>query len=102
MRIITIGISILCLGCIATAGSLNPPPGAPAPTMKTLSEVEPRTPIHAASLPLTITSPGSYYLAENIRVTAEDDVTTAAIIIESGNVTIDLNGFTLAGSAVPD
>src|ERR1700722_17008335 len=39
-------------------GSLTPP-GAPAPTMLTLSQIEPRTPI--SSLPFNITRPGSYY-----------------------------------------
>jgi len=38
-------------------GSLTPP-GAPAPTMKSLDQIEPRTPI--SSLPFTISSSGSY------------------------------------------
>ena len=83
------------------AGDLNPPGGSVQSTMKTLAEVEPRTPIHAVDLPLTISLPGSYYLAENI--------TTAGggITITSDEVTIDLNGFSLAGGtgagiSVPD
>jgi hypothetical protein len=39
-------------------GSLTPPPGAPAPTMKTLDQIEARTPISSA--PFTISAPGSY------------------------------------------
>jgi parallel beta-helix repeat protein len=71
-------------------GALTPP-GAPAPTMKTLDQIEPRTPISA--LPLTISAPGSYYLTRNLTATADG----TAITVSADNVTIDLNGFTLAG-----
>jgi len=40
------------------------PGGTPTPTMKTLTQIEPRTPIE--SLPFTITQPGSYYLTKNL------------------------------------
>lgn len=72
-------------------GSLTPP-GAPAPTMKTLSQVEPRTPITAA--PVVITNPGSYYLTTNLTVTSGD-----AITIGTNGVTLDLNGFTILSTA---
>lgn len=73
-------------------GSLTPP-GAPAPTMKTLDQIEARTVI--SSLPYTITNPGSYYLTENLTVSGG----AAGIIVSSDNVTIDLNGFSLVGGA---
>jgi parallel beta-helix repeat protein len=71
-------------------GTLTPP-GAPAPTMKSLAQIEPRTPI--SSLPFTITVPGSYYVTTNLAGTAAN----SGISINSGNVTVDLDGFTLQG-----
>ncbi len=50
--------------------------------------------ITAAMLPLTISSPGSFYLTENVNFTPTN---TSAITIASSNVTIDLNGFRLNG-----
>lgn len=73
-------------------GSLTPPPGAPAPTMKTLAQIEARTPIAAA--PFTIAQPGSYYLTTNLTVSSGD-----AITITADGVTLDLNGFTLTSIA---
>src|SRR5215831_14797408 len=74
-------------------GSLTPP-GAPAPGMKTLTQLEPRTPI--ASAPFTISAPGSYYLTTNVSVSAGD-----AITIATNNVTLDLRGFTISSTAAP-
>jgi parallel beta-helix repeat protein len=71
-----------------TAGSLTPP-GTPKSSMKTLQEVEPRTPI--SSLPFTIGQPGSYYLTGNL------ESETSGIAIAADNVTLDLMGFTLSG-----
>ena len=76
------------------AGNLNPPVGPPAPTMKTLAEVEPRTPI--AALPYTITQPGSYYLTRSLTASSGSD----SIVIQASNVSLDLNGFVLDGGAV--
>ena len=73
------------------AGSLTPP-GAPAPAMKSLQEIEPRTII--SSVPFTISAPGSYYLSNNLTV-----ATGNAITIATNNVTLDLNGFTLSSTA---
>jgi hypothetical protein len=76
------------------------PPGAPAPTMKTLDQIEARRPIPSSpATPVsgphfTITEPGSYYFTGNVTVTDGP-----GIVIEADNVTLDLNGFTLACSS---
>jgi parallel beta-helix repeat protein len=72
-------------------GSLTPP-GAPAPTMKTLSQIEPRTPI--SSLPFTINTSGSYYVTTNLVGVPS----SSGIFITASDVTIDLGGFTLFGA----
>jgi hypothetical protein len=72
------------------------PPGAPAPTMKSLDQIEARTPI--AFAPFTITEPGSYYLTTNITANA---ASSNAISIMADNVTLDLNGFTISSTANP-
>src|SRR5262245_59065250 len=69
-------------------GNLNPP-GAPAPMMKSLDQIEARTPI--SSVPYTINAPGSYYLTADLSVTTGD-----AITIATNGVTLDLNGFTIS------
>jgi hypothetical protein len=76
------------LSTLRAQGGLTPP-GAPAPTMKTLAQIEPRTPI--ASLPVTITNPGSYYLTTNATFTS------FGIRVRTNDVSLDLNGFTITG-----
>jgi hypothetical protein len=82
-------------------GSLTPP-GAPAPTMKRLDEVEPRTNLQAnpapagvdttnASYHFIINQPGSYYLSANLAVTKAN-----GIQINAEGVTLDLNGFQIS------
>ncbi|MCX6867080.1 MAG: right-handed parallel beta-helix repeat-containing protein, partial [Verrucomicrobia bacterium] len=93
---VTHSLSVLALVLALTPvtasaqGSLTPP-GAPAPTMKTLTQVEPRTPIDR--LPYTINQSGSYYLTSNL--TADPGVN--GISVEADHVTIDLGGFALLG-----
>jgi pSer/pThr/pTyr-binding forkhead associated (FHA) protein len=80
---------VVQITCFAQ-GSLTPP-GAPAPTMKTLSQVEPRTAI--TSIPFTITNSGSYYLGASL-----GNSPGSGIVIKTNDVVVDLNGFTLTGS----
>lgn len=79
--------------CALAQGPLTPP-GGPAPTMKALDQVEPRTLI--SSVPYTISNSGSYYLAANLTgVLANNN----GIAISAGNVVLDLNGFALVGAS---
>jgi parallel beta-helix repeat protein len=80
----------LATGAAYGQGSLTPP-GAPAPTMKTLDQMEARTPISQAGT--VITSTGSYYLTSDLAGSG----TEHGIAVAADNVTIDLNGFTLTG-----
>src|SRR3974390_2750650 len=79
------------LSTIFAQGSLTPP-GAPAPTMKSLDQIEARTPISSA--PITIINPGSYYLTTNLTV-----ATGNAISIATNDVTLDLSGWTISSTA---
>jgi len=75
------------------------PPGAPAPTMKTLDQIEPRTIVNAANTPgnssssFIISQPGSYYLTTNLTGVSGK----TGIEILTNNITLDLNGFALQG-----
>src|SRR5688572_9390827 len=84
-------VSLLTLTFILLAQGPLIPPGAPAPAMKTLDQIEPRTPI--SSVPFTVSAPGSYYVTTNLTPGADQN----GIVVAADNVTIDLNGFTLFG-----
>ncbi len=96
-------IAVILTGLVVkadmTQAEINPPTwafdtDAPVATMKTVQQVEPRTPIE--SIPITITEPGSYYLTGDLTI---DTVNADGIIINSNNVSIDLNGYGLYGNS---
>lgn len=91
-------ITLSALATIACAGPLDPPSGPIDSTMKTLDEVEPRTPIDAINTPgddnstYKITQPGSYYVPRNISF-LQFGAARHAIEVAADNVTIDFEGF---------
>src|SRR5262245_59090668 len=83
---------------VLVAGPLNPPAGPPAPTYKTLGEVQPRTPVQ--TLPgngqalYVISQPGSYYLTAKITGVSGKN----GNLVTANDVTIDLRGFERDGA----
>jgi hypothetical protein len=84
------------------AGPLTPPAGVPGPTHKTLTQVEPRTPLEQPAAPadagavIRILKSGSYYLTGDITGVPAAGL-PSGIVIEASDVTLDLNGFTVQG-----
>ena len=98
---ITLAVCLTVFGAgvwLAVGGDLDPS-GSIGPTMKTLTEVEPRTPVQSLSDDATacyvIDQPGSYYLSSDINGVAGK----SGIRISAAEVALDLNGFTLRGAA---
>ncbi len=89
------------LSTIHAQGSLTPPAGAPAPVMKSLDQIEARTPLTTTTTPGTanclfrITQPGSYFLTGNLSVPANFH----GIVIATNGVTLDLGGFVITGQS---
>jgi hypothetical protein len=75
------------------------PPGAPAPTMKSLDQVEARIPVDATHTPgdstclFLINQSGSYYLTGDVTGVSGKN----GIKISATNVYLDLNGYNLSG-----
>src|SRR5579862_7188539 len=92
-------ISAFCLLPSAFGQGALTPPGAPVPTMKSLDQVEARTPVDATHTPgdsqndFIISRPGSYYLTGNITGVAGKN----GIWIATNDVNLDLNGFSING-----
>jgi Right handed beta helix region len=97
-------LTLFPLQPLLAQGPLNPP-GTPAPTMKSLDQIdshigsagEKRVAINTTNTPgdtnneAIITAPGSYYLAGNLAVAKANGIK----IIAAG-VTVDLNGFQIS------
>ena len=93
---------LLALPALALAQGTLTPTAAPVPAMRTLDQLDARTPLgtpgQVATSTITIDQPGSYVLVGDIAVSAGDGIT-----ILSRNVTLDLNGFTISSTApVPE
>ena len=97
--VLVVLITIALRPTLQGQGSLTPP-GAPAPSGKTLTQVEPRTDIATlsgtATAVYTIAVPGSYYLTSNLAGAAGKDTISVTVT----GVTIDLNGFSLQSTDV--
>ncbi|MBX9735455.1 MAG: right-handed parallel beta-helix repeat-containing protein [Phycisphaerales bacterium] len=93
-------LALLITGAALYAGPLTPPAGPVAPTLKTLTEVEPRTAINPATATgsstsvVVISQSGSYYLTANLVGAASKH----GITIAASGVTLDLNGFEVIGN----
>jgi hypothetical protein len=110
MRLLLLTTALALPSLALAQGQLTPPDGAvgprgPVPTMKTLTQVEPRTLVqpgaNGVELDMNggylITASGSYYLDANLSVSSSN-----AITISASAVTLDLNGFLIVSFAGDD
>lgn len=99
-RSLSLLLVVAAIGTVVwvNAGSLTPPAGPVAPTMKTLVQVEPRTDVQTLAGDFesvhVIAQPGSYYLTANIAGVSGKH----GIKIEADDVTLDLSGFQVLGA----
>lgn len=98
VRALPLAVALLGATFAHAQGPLAPT-GAPAPQGKTLTQLEPRTDVATlagdANAVIVISQRGSYYLSGNVTITG----TRVGIAIAASDVTLDLNGFTIVGSA---
>jgi hypothetical protein len=100
MRKYLLAVALSCLVAMPALaqGPLNPP-GAPAPTMKTLQDIydalEKRAPI--PGVPFTITNDGVYYLEKNL-VCSGAGVSGITIGSAVKVAVVDLRGFSIVGA----
>lgn len=99
-RLIVAFAGMAAAAALVTAGPLTPPSGPAGPTYRTLTEIEPRTPVNQATCPgdedsvLRISQPGTYYLTGNvIGVSGKSGIEIAV-----SGVVLDLNGFVVRGA----
>ncbi len=88
-------LAAVLVASLVVAGPLDPPAGPITGTYKTLTEVEPRTPLAQSQVPITISQPGSYYLTGNLFA---PQLVAAIITVNAPGVTLDLNGFQIDGA----
>ncbi|MBX9735855.1 MAG: hypothetical protein K2X32_02925 [Phycisphaerales bacterium] len=90
-------VGVAAIASVARGGPLTPPVGPITSTGKTLDQIEPRTDVRTlagnASAMHVISQPGSYFLSANLNVPSG----MSGILINSSNVTLDLNGFAVRG-----
>ncbi|MEM1423049.1 MAG: right-handed parallel beta-helix repeat-containing protein [Planctomycetota bacterium] len=99
--VVLVACCALVLTGVMVAGPLDPPPGPVEQTDLVRTEADARIPLTQASAPgdasalFRITAPGSYYLTRGVSSSVAGQ---AGVSIETSNVTLDLNGYTLSGA----
>lgn len=95
------GMGLLLLAALAGVVSGGPldPPGTPAPTMKTLHDVEPRIALSpdGPTDSFVISEAGSYYLTSGFTAPPDGN----GVTINAAHVTLDLTGFEIVSGGCP-